>query len=70
MYIVLEFQTNSGATVIVTPKTHVTLEKALQAYYTACAAAAVSSVEQHTVMLVYCNGNVIESKEFRHGEVE
>lgn len=70
MYIVLEFQTNGESTAVVTPKTQATLEKAQQAYYTACAAAAVSSVEQHTVMLVYCNGNVIESKEFRHGEVE
>ena len=68
MYIVLEFQTNHGATAIVTPKGYAELGKAQQAYYTVCASAAVSSVEQHTVMLVYCNGNVIESKEFRHGD--
>lgn len=66
MYIIFEFQTNGESTAIVTPKSQNTLEKAQQAFYTACAAASVSSVEEHTVMLVYHNGNVIESKEFRH----
>ena len=70
MYIVLEFQTNGTSTAIVTPKGYVDFGKAQQAFYTACAAAAVSSVEQHTVMLVYHNGNVLESKEFRHGGEE
>lgn len=68
MYIVLEFQTNGTSTAIVPPKGYVDFSKAQQAFYTVCAAASVSGVEQHTVMLVYCNGNVIECKEFRHGE--
>lgn len=70
MYIVFEMQTNGESTAIVTPKGYNDLATAQQAFYTACAAAAVSSVERHTVMLVYCNGNVLDCKEFRHGEVE
>lgn len=66
MYIILEFQTTSGVTAIVPPVAKSTLAEAQQAFFLTCSAAAVSSVEQHTVMLVYANGNVIESREFRH----
>lgn len=70
MYIVFEMQTNGESTAIVPPTVKADLPHAQQAFYTACAAAAVSDVEQHTVMLVYSNGNVIESKSFDHREAE
>ena len=70
MYIVFEMQTNGASTAVVTPKSNADLNTAQQVFYTACAAAAVSSVESHTVMLVNSNGMVIESKEFRHGVEE
>ena len=66
MYIILEFQTTGGTTAIVPPVQKDTLEKAQQAFYSTCSYAAVSSVEQHVVVLMFCNGNVIEKNEFRH----
>ena len=67
MYIILEFQSLAGSTAIVPPVVKSDINKAYQEFYTHCAAAAVSAVEMHTVMLVYANGNVIESKTFNHG---
>lgn len=67
MYIIHEYQTNkTGVTAVVPPVTKNTIDEAYNAYYTACAASAISSVPYHTVMLCYHNGNVIESKMFEH----
>ena len=67
MYIVLEFQTSNGKTSFIEPKVKGDVNTAYQAFYTACAAAAVSSVEMHTVMLVHASGSVVEKREFIHG---
>ena len=66
MYIIYEMQTNGDETAIVTPVKDPNYNVAMQAYYTACAAASVSNVQEHTVMIVHHSGNVIESKLFRH----
>ena len=66
MYIIYEMQTTNNDTAIVTPVKDPDINVARQAYYLACAAASVSSVQEHTVMLVNHHGTVIESKEFRH----
>lgn len=67
MYIIHEYQTNAeGVTVIVPPVPKATEAEAYNAFYTVCAAAAISSVPYHTAMLCYHNGNVIESKMFDH----
>lgn len=71
MYIIHEYQTNTeGVTAVVPPLTKRTEAQAYNGYYTACAAASISAVPYHTVMLCYHNGNVIESKMFEHIEPE
>lgn len=71
MYIIHEYQTNTeGVTAVVPPVTKTKQAEAYNGYYTSCAAAAISSVPYHTVMLCYHNGNVIESKMFEHIEQE
>ena len=67
MYIILEMQTANGATVVVPPVVKDSTNKAWQQFYTQCAAASVSSVETHTVMLIHASGSVLESRTFRHG---
>lgn len=71
MYIIHEYQTNAeGVTSVVPPVTKQTMEEAYNAYYTILAAASISAVPYHTAMLCYHNGNVIESKMFKHIEPE
>ena len=59
-------QTNGEQTAIVPPVDKPTLQEAQQVFHTACAAAAVSSVEMHTVLLVQANGVVKEKCVFQH----
>ena len=67
MYIVLEFQTSEeGDVSIVPPASYSTEEEALSVFYSKCSFAVASSVAYHTVMIVYQNGNVLDSKCFDH----
>lgn len=67
MFIVIEMQTNNGATAVVTPiKTEADYNKALSKYYTTLASAAISSVETHTVMLITETGVVSRCETFEH----
>ena len=66
MFVIYEMQTSNNDTAIVTPVKKQDINEAWQAFYTACAAASVSKVREHTVVLMHHSGNVIESKEFRH----
>lgn len=65
-YIVLEMQTNNGVTAIVTPTVLADYDQALHAFYLAVAAAAVSTVETHTVKLFTEDGRDLDKKTFRH----
>lgn len=66
MYLVLELQTNNGTTAVVPAVAYADLNKAYQKYYTALAAAAVSTVEVHTVMLFTEKGEMIRVEFFEH----
>ena len=70
MYIILETQTNNSVTAVAPLQTEDDYNRALSCWHSICAVASVSSVEQHVVTLLHHNGNVIESKEFRHGVEE
>ena len=71
MYIVLEFQTNEqGQSAMVPATMHADAASAESAFYMVCAAAAVSSVYKHTAMLINSDGEVFETKLFRHGPAE
>lgn len=65
MYIIIEIQANDGGVAIVTPIPTFSNENiALQAYYTAVAAAAVSSVQLHTILLLNESGATIRFEQF------
>lgn len=66
MYLVLEIQTNNGTTAVVPAVAFTDLNRAYQKYYTALAAAAVSTVEVHTVMLFTEKGEMIRVEFFEH----
>lgn len=67
MFILLEIQANSeGVPAIVPPVAYNSESVAYQAYYTALAAASVSSVYAHTVILMNSEGDQIEKKTVHH----
>lgn len=66
MYIIHEMQTNGSQTALVPAKTFTNMNEADSAYHTALAAAAVSSVEVHTVMLVDEHGNTLKREYYEH----
>jgi hypothetical protein len=71
MFIIIEMQTNNNSTAVVTPIPTATQENiALQKYYTALAAAAVSNVQLHTVTLLNEEGEVIRTEKFDRREIE
>ena len=69
MYIINEYQTNNGSTVIVTPATMEDRNSALSTFFSRCSSAVISSVEVHTVQLVRSDGFVERTECFRHDAV-
>lgn len=71
MYYVIEIQKmNSGAVSMVPPVSKEERPEAEQAYHTALAAAAVSSVDCHTVLLINDIGAcVYPAQTYYHGQV-
>ena len=65
-YIVQEIQTNGNSSALVPPVTREDKNAAWSAYHTALAAAAISSVEVHTVIMYDEHGNVIDRDYFEH----
>lgn len=71
MFIIIEMQTNGESTAVVTPiKTEKEYNKALNKYYTTLAAAAVSTVDVHTVMLIDEKGDTVRVESFDHKSEE
>lgn len=65
MYIIIEMQTNNGSTAVVTPIQTATEEgTAFQKYYNTLAAAAVSPVELHTILLLNEEGAIMRNEKF------
>lgn len=67
MYIVIELQTNNGKTANIV-NTYADLNTAYQKFHTILAAAAVSSVEVHTAVILNEVGNTIASGHFAHAK--
>lgn len=65
MYIVIEMQTDNGTTHVLHTEKN-SREEAYSAFYTVCAAAAISAVEVHTAMLAMNDGTVLEVNCFEH----
>lgn len=67
-YIIIEIQkSNNGAIAIVPPAAYSDKNMAEQAYHTALAAAAVSSVNVHSVVMLDDTGARIKGETYYHG---
>ena len=66
MYILQEIQTNDTTTSLVPATTYSDKNKAEAAYHTALAAAAVSKVPVHTVVLFDEHGTVVKRDFYEH----
>ena len=65
MYIVIELQTNNG-TVSPIVNSFDTINQAYQKYYQILSAAAVSSVDIHSAVILSDHGGVISAESFEH----
>ena len=65
MYIVIELQTNNGQTANIV-QTKETKEQAMSAFHSIMAAAAISSVEYHTAIVVDRKGQYIARECYEH----
>lgn len=68
-YIVVEIQaSNNGTVAIVPPTSYINRNIAEQAYHTALSAAAVSSVDIHSVAMLSETGERIKGETYYHGQ--
>lgn len=67
MYILIEIQKNGGQAVLVPARTYTNKNEAESAYFTTLAAAAISTVEVHTVLLLDDHGNTVLHDSYEHG---
>ena len=65
-YIVIEIQTTGGVTGVVPPATYANEAEAKRAYHLAIAAAIVSAVEVHTIVLMTTEGQILAREVCRH----
>lgn len=71
VYIIIEIQkSNSGSCSVVPPVTYTNQAQAEQAYHTALAYAAVSSVDVHSVVMLDDTGARIKGETYYHGHAE
>ena len=66
MYILQEIQTTGSQTVLVPAQTFADRNQAESAYHSVLAAAAVSSVEVHAVVLLDEHGNTVRREFYEH----
>jgi len=66
MYIIQEMQTTAGVTALVPATTYAERNAAESAYHAALAAAAVSAVQVHAVVLLDEHGNTLKRDYYEH----
>lgn len=66
MYIIQEMQTTGNQTALCPAQTFTDRNQADSAYHTALAAAAVSSVQVHTVVMLDEHGNTVQRDYYEH----
>lgn len=64
-YVIIEMQTSNGSTAIVTPATYANAITAEATFLQTCAAARVSGLDAHTVVLMDEEGKQIAKKCFK-----
>lgn len=65
-YIVIEIQTNAGVSAIVPPVLFTDRNAAEAQFHTMLAAAAVSAVEIHSVVMLTEDGRIVRTECYRH----
>ena len=65
-YIVQEIQTNQNATALITPEIFSDRNQADARFFTILAAAAVSNVEEHAVIMYTNDGKIIRCDGYTH----
>ena len=65
MYVIIEIQ-KGDSVAVVPPVVYADKEQAEQKYHTALAAAAVSSVPVHSVVMLRDNGSLVKSEKYVH----
>lgn len=71
VYIIIEIQkSNNGTVAIVPPASYTDQQIAEQAYHAALAAAAVSQVDVHSVVMLNDTGARIKGETYYHGHAE
>lgn len=65
-YIVIEIQTNAGTSAIVPPVLFTDRNAAEAQFHTMLAAAAISSVEIHSVIMLTEDGRIVRTECYRH----
>lgn len=65
-YIVIEMQTNGGVTAIVPPVSFTDRNEAESRFHSMLASAAISSVEEHAVVMITNDGRVVRNEVYRH----
>ena len=68
MYILVEMQTNNGQTAVVTPVVYENRLEAESVYHQKLAAAAISSVQIHSVAMLDDHGGTIKRDYYEHIE--
>lgn len=69
LYIIIEIQkSNNGTAAIVPPAAYTDQAQAEQAYHTALAAAAVSQVDVHSVIMLNDTGDRVKGESYYHGK--
>lgn len=66
MYTIIELQSTNGTMAVVPPVSFNNLNKAYQKFYMALAAAAVSTIPTHAVVMLNEKGEFIRSEYFEH----
>lgn len=66
MYIIQEMQTTNNQTALAPALTYTDKNQAESAYHTALAAAAVSAVQVHTVLMFDEHGNTLKRDYYEH----
>lgn len=70
MYIIQEIQTNGTTSALTPAVTHTDKNDAESAFHMMCGAAAISSINVHTVLMYDEHGNVIRKEYYEHFPAE
>lgn len=65
-YIILETQTTAGTTAIVPPVAFTDRQQAESRFHSVLASAAISSIEEHSCLLLTSDGKLVRSECYRH----